>query len=81
MWDFTSSDTLATSHIERSSIEAGKTAAWAEDNMFTTYGNALRDDYHFVPIAAVETFEATNLSLKLVEPSHTVILKYLNIKE
>ena len=29
----------------------------AEDKKFTTYGNALRDDYHFVPIA-VETFGA-----------------------
>ena len=54
-WDFTCSDTLAPSHIEKSSIEAGKTAVWAEENKFTTYGNALRDDYHFVPIA-VETF-------------------------
>ena len=36
-------------------MEAGKTAFWAEENKFTTYGNALRDDYHFVPIA-VETF-------------------------
>ena len=54
-WDFTCSDTLAPSHIDKSSMEAGKTAAWAEDNKFTTYGNALRDDYHFVPIA-VETF-------------------------
>ena len=36
-------------------MEAGKTAAWAEDRKFTTYGNALKDDYHFVPIA-VETF-------------------------
>ena len=26
-----------------------------EDKKFTTYGNALKDDYHFVPIA-VETF-------------------------
>ena len=41
--------------VEKSSIEAGKTAVWAEENKFTTYGNALRDDYHFVPIA-VETF-------------------------
>ena len=39
----------------KSSIEADKTAVWAEENKFTTYGNALRDDYHFVPIA-VETF-------------------------
>ena len=54
-WDFTCSDTLAPSHVEKSSIEAGKTAVWAEENKFTTYGNALRDDYHFVPIA-VETF-------------------------
>jgi hypothetical protein len=54
-WDFTCSDTLAPSHIGKSSIEAGKTATWAEENKFTTYGNALRDDYHFVPIA-VETF-------------------------
>ena len=54
-WDFTCSDTLAPNHIEKSSIEAGKTAVWAEENKFTTYGNALRDDYHFVPIA-VETF-------------------------
>jgi hypothetical protein len=36
-------------------MEAGKTATWAEENKFTTYGNALRDDYRFVPIA-VETF-------------------------
>ena len=43
------------SHVEKSLIEAGKTAVWAEENKFTTYGNALRDDYHFVPIA-VETF-------------------------
>ena len=54
-WDFTCSDSLAPSHIDKSSIEAGKTAAWAEDKKFTTYGNALKDDYHFVPIA-VETF-------------------------
>ena len=54
-WDFTCSDTLAPSHVEKSLIEAGKTAVWAEENKFTTYGNALRDDYHFVPIA-VETF-------------------------
>ena len=53
--DSTCSDTLAPSHVEKSSIEAGKTAVWAEENKFTTYGNALRDDYHFVPIA-VETF-------------------------
>ena len=46
---------MAPSHVEKSSIEAGKTAVWAEENKFTTYGNALRDDYHFVPIA-VETF-------------------------
>jgi hypothetical protein len=46
---------LDPSHIEKSSIEAGKTAVWTEENKFTTYGNALRDDYHFVPIA-VETF-------------------------
>ena len=43
------------SHIDKSSMEAGKTAAWSEDNKFTPYGNALRDDYHFFPIA-VETF-------------------------
>ena len=45
VWDFICSDTLAPSHIDKYSMEAGKTAAWAEDNMFTTYGNALRDDY------------------------------------
>jgi FMN-dependent NADH-azoreductase len=33
-------------------MEAGKTT---EDNKFITYGNALRDNYHFVPIV-VETF-------------------------
>ena len=33
----------------------GLAAVWAEENKFATYGNALRDDYHFVPIA-VETF-------------------------
>ena len=54
-WDFTCSDSLAPSHIGKSSLKAGKTAAWAEDRKFTTYGNALKDDYHFVPIA-VETF-------------------------
>ena len=54
-WDFTCSDSLAPSHIDKSSMKAGKTAAWAEDKKFTTYGNALKDDYHFVPIA-VETF-------------------------
>ena len=43
------------SHIDKSSMEAGKTAAWSEDNKFTPYGNALRDDYHFFPIA-VKTF-------------------------
>ena len=54
-WDFTCSDTLAPCHIEKSSIETGKTAVWAEENKFTTYGNARRDDYHFFPMA-VETF-------------------------
>jgi hypothetical protein len=47
-WDFTCSDTLAPSNIKKYSMEAGKTATWAEENKFTTYGNALRDDYHFV---------------------------------
>ena len=36
-------------------MKAGKKAAWAEDKKFTVYGNALKDDYQFVPIA-VETF-------------------------
>ena len=36
-------------------LQLSKTAIWAEENKFTIYGNALRDDYHFVPIA-VETF-------------------------
>ena len=71
LWQYCS-DTLAPSHIEKSSMEAGKTAFWAEENKFTTYGNALRDDYHFVPIAEKPPVRgspwATNLLLILVEP-------------
>ena len=58
--------------VDKSSMEAGKTAFWAEENKFTTYGNALRDDYHFVPIAEKPPVRgspwATNLLLILVEP-------------
>ena len=41
--------------VDKSSKEASKTATWPEDNKFTTYGSALRDHYHLVPIAN-ETF-------------------------
>ena len=49
-------------------MEAGKTTAWAEDNMFTTYGNA-RDDYHFVPI----TDETHRLTVSYDEIKQKVI--------
>ena len=49
------SDTLAPSHYIKSSKTAGSAAEWAENKKFSTYGDSLGDDYHFVPIA-VETF-------------------------
>ena len=53
-WDFTCSDTLAPSHLSKSSKAAGNTAEWAENKKYETYGDSLSDDYHFVPVA-VET--------------------------
>ena len=45
-------------------MEAGKTVTWAEENKFTTNGNALKDDYHFVPMDLMEN-DGMNLSTNI----------------
>jgi len=52
-WDVTVPDTLAVSHLDRTSISSGAAAEQAAVNKTTKYSNMLHD-YHFVPVA-VET--------------------------
>ena len=53
VWDFTCSDTLATSHIPATSKEAGKSAAQAEKRKLGHYEELKRN--HIVMPVAVET--------------------------
>ena len=53
-WDYTCPDTLAISHVKKStSKEAGKAASLAEDNKLKKYRH-LNNDYYVVPVA-IET--------------------------
>ena len=53
LWDFTCSDTLAMSHVEKSAKEAGSAAKEAETKKFNKY-HELSHTYHLVPVS-VET--------------------------
>ena len=58
VWDFTCPDTLAPSHLNRSSTAAGSAAVVAEGKKRTKYSELARSgDYLFVPIA-IETLGA-----------------------
>ena len=58
VWDFTCPDTLAPSHLLRSSTAAGSAAVAAEARKLAKYQDLVRsDDYTFVPIA-IETLGA-----------------------
>ena len=50
VWDVTCSDTLAWSHTQSNSVEAGKSAEQAEKNKLTKY-EYLTQSYHFIPVA------------------------------
>ena len=50
LWDFTCGDTLAQSHVDQSSKEAGKVASDAENRKIKHY-ELLTNSYHFVPVA------------------------------
>jgi len=54
-WDVTVPDTLAMSHLDRTSICSGAAAELAAVNKTTMHSDMLHD-YHFVPVA-VETLE------------------------
>ena len=53
LWNFTCSDTLAPSHVEKSAKEPGKVANEAENRTNQHY-EELTNSYHFVPVS-VET--------------------------
>jgi len=68
LWDFTCPDTLATSHINKSSIAAGSAASEAEAHKFTKYSE-LMFAHTFIPVV-VDTFgvhgpEAQSLIVEL----------------
>lgn len=56
VWDATCPDTVAPSHLNSSSVEAGKVAKEAEDLKTAKYSH-LTANYHFVPVA-IETLGA-----------------------
>jgi hypothetical protein len=58
VWDFTCPDTLAPSHLNRSSTAAGSAAVTAEVNKQTKYSELVKSgDYDFAPVA-IETLGA-----------------------
>ena len=56
LWDATTPDTLAPSHVKKSAVEAGSAAKTAEGVKLTKYAT-LTAAHHFVPIA-IETLGA-----------------------
>ena len=72
MWDYTCSDTLAWSHVQSTSQEAGNSALQAEKNKLRKY-DYLLNNYIFVPVAN-ETFGSWGqLGLKFLQDLGTRI--------
>ena len=69
MWDFTCPDTLAPSHLPRSSTAAGSAAVAAENKKQSKYIELSRSsDYAFVPVA-IETLGSWGPSALAPGPS------------
>ena len=66
VWDFTCSDTLAWSHTQSNSVEAGKSAEQAEKNKLTKYEYLTRN-YHFIPVATETMGSWGKLGLQFIQ--------------
>ena len=64
-WDYTCSDTLAWSHVQSNSQEAGKSAEQAEKSKFTKY-DYLTTKYTFIPVATETMVTFGKIAMKFI---------------
>ena len=67
VWDFTCSDTLAPSHIEQNSTEAGKSALPAEKKKLSHYENLSASGFIVMPIAAETMGSWAPMAMKFIK--------------
>ena len=67
VWDYTCSDTLASSHVPSTSKEAGKSAQQAEEKKMSHYADLATSGYIIMPVATETLGSWAPLGLKFVK--------------